>query len=73
MAEQQHDRDLEFIDLFDSETSDERREAILAKLRESPEEYQRYEAQWLGRWNTGRGTSVSGDTCLGWRPESGSP
>lgn len=44
MAEHQPDRDLEFIDLFDTDTPDERRAAILAKLRESPEDYQRYEA-----------------------------
>ena len=44
MAEHQSDRDLEFIDLFDTDTPDERRVAILAKLRESPEDYQKYEA-----------------------------
>ena len=44
MAEHQTDRDLEFIDLFDSDTPDARKAAILAKLRESPEDYQRYEA-----------------------------
>ena len=43
MAEQQTDGDLEFID-SSIDTPDERRAEILAKLRESPEDYQRYEA-----------------------------